>query len=431
MKTLNGMILRILRAMFQVGVFNHPPAAQPQAYSNPVSTPADVALARRVSEEGSVLLQDRSGILPIGGTGKTIALIGPAAGQSGAENEYNGEGSGHIPEAGITPNVVSPQTAVTQRAAADGDTVLYTDGSATEDAVLAAKAANTAVVVVGDSESEGIDRKNLTLTGGTCTIEGCTAQTVDQNQLIEKVAAANPNTVVVLDTGGPVLMPWLGKVKGVIEAWYPGQQDGNALAALLFGDTDPSGHLPETFPAAESKMPIRTTAQWPGVSKSGDSVGPHSHYTEGLLIGYRWFDAKRIKPLFPFGFGLSYTRFRFSHLRTHSTAHGVVVTYVLRNTGHRQGADVTQVYVGDPASAGEPPRQLKGFRKITLVPGHSSHVRIWLPEVAFAHWSNRARTWAVSRGSYRIFVGDSSALANLPLRTRVNRAARRVKAGAY
>jgi beta-glucosidase len=431
MKTLNGMVLRILRAMFKVGVFNHPPAAQPQAYSNPVSTPAHVNLARQISEEGTVLLKNSGGILPITGTGKTIALIGPAAGQAGAENEYNGEGSGHIPEAGASPNVVSPQTGVTQRAAGSGDAVVYTDGSSMIDAVAAAKVASIAVVVVGDSESEGIDRKNLTLTGGTCTLGGCTPQNVDQNKLIEQVAAANPNTVVVLDTGGPVLMPWLGQIKGLLEAWYPGQEDGNALAALLFGDVDPSGHLPETFPASESQMPIRTTRQWPGVSRSGDPVGPHSTYSEGLLVGYRWFQAKHVKPLFPFGYGLSYTSFKFSHLRIHPTHGGVVVNYVLKNTGHRQGADVTQVYVGDPRSAGEPFRQLKGFRKITLAPGHSGWIRVWLPEVAFAHWSTRARTWIVSRGTYRIYVGDSSALASLPLRTRVSRGAERLKAGAY
>src|SRR6202035_5751389 len=125
------------------------------------------------------------------------------------------------------------------------------DGSSMADAIAAAKAASVAVVVVGDSESEGIDRKNLILTGGLCTLAGCTAQTVNQDALVEAVAKANPNTVVVLDTGGPVLMPWLRQVRGVLEAWYPGQQDGNALAALLFGDVDPSGHLTETFPAKE------------------------------------------------------------------------------------------------------------------------------------------------------------------------------------
>ena len=346
---LNGMVLRILRAMFQVGVFDHPPASEPQAYAAPVSTPQHVELARAISEEGTVLLKNHDGILPISGQGRTIALIGPDAGQAGSENEYNGQGSGHIPEVGVVP-VVSPQQGITQRAAADGDVVLYADGTSMEDAVAAAKAASLAVVVVGDSESEGTDRSSLVLTGGTCTLAGCTPQTVDQNSLISQVAAANPNTIVVLDTGGPVLMPWLHQVRGLLEAWYPGQEDGNALAALLFGDANPSGHLPETFPAAMADLPLRSTTQYPGVTEPGDSVGPHSIYSEGLLVGYRWYEAKGIKPLFPFGFGLSYTSFGFSDLSVSPTRRGALVSFTLRNTGQREGADVTQVYVGDPAS---------------------------------------------------------------------------------
>ena len=346
MSTLNDMVLRILRAMFTVGVFDHPPAAQPAAYAAPVSTPEHVALARTISEQGTVLLKNQDGILPLTGSGQRIALIGPAAGQTGAENEYNGEGSGHVPEAGIVP-VVSPLQGITQRAAADGDTVLYATGPPPR-CGAAAKAASVAVVVVGDSESEGTDRSSLTLTGGTCTLAGCVPQTSDQNALISAVAAANPNTIVVLDTGGPVLMPWLGQIKGLMEAWYPGQEDGNALAALLFGDVDPSAHLPETFPASETEMPISTAAQWPGVTEPGDSVGPHSIYSEELLVGYRWYQAKGVTPLFPFGFGLSYTTFRFSDLTVTPTSSGAVARFTLQNTGSRYGADVAQAYVGMP-----------------------------------------------------------------------------------
>jgi len=430
MATLNDMVRRILRSMFRVGVFDNPPAAEPQAFQANVSTPDHVALARRISEQGTVLLKDQQGILPIAGQGRTIALIGPAAGQTGAENEYNGQGSGHIPEFGSVP-AVSPQQGVTQRAAADGDTVLYADGSSMADAVLAAKEASVAVVVVGDSESEGTDRSNLVLTGGTCTLAGCTPQTVDQNALIAQVAAANPNTVVVLDTGGPVLMPWLSSVKGLLEAWYPGQEDGNALAALLFGDVDPSGHLPETFPARQADLPIQSSAQWPGVNKPGDSVGPHSAYSERLLVGYRWYDSKGIAPLFPFGYGLSYTTFRFSGLQVRGFRRGAWVSFTLRNTGRQRGADVAQVYVGDPHSTGEPPRQLKGFQKVWLDAGQSARLRIWLPEVSFAYWGRGRRPWVVKRGTYRIYVGDSSALSDLPLRQRLRRVAARLPGRVY
>ena len=152
-----------------------------------------------------------------------------------------------------------------------------------------------------------------------CEIASCTPQPYDQNALISAVAAANPNTIVVLDTGGPVLMPWVNSVKGLFEAWYPGQEDGDAIAALLFGDVDPSGRLTETFPASQSDIPEQSAAQWPGVTQAGDSVGPHSQYSEGLLVGYRWYDAKGIRPLFPFGFGLDYTTFGYSGMTLRAT----------------------------------------------------------------------------------------------------------------
>jgi beta-glucosidase len=428
--TLNGMVLRILRAMFTVGVFNHPPAAQPAAFAANVSTSAHVALAREISEEGSVLLKNADGVLPLSGHGKTIAVIGTDAGPVGAETEYNGQGSGHVPEFGDGDvPVVSPLAGITQRASAAGDTVLYADGTVGADAVAVAKAASVAVVVVGDSESEGMDRKNLTLTGGVCTLAGCTPQPSDQNALISEVAAANPNTVVVLDTGGPVVMPWLPQVKGLLEAWYPGEQDGNALAALLYGDVDPSGHLTETFPASMAQLPTQSAAQWPGVAVKGDSVGPHSSYSERLLVGYRWYQTKHLKPLFPFGFGLSYTGFRFSRVAVHSSRRQVRVSFTVRNTGARAGADVAQVYVGDPHSTGEPPHQLKGYQRVTLAPGRSRRVTVSLPEASFAYWSTRKNTWVVARGRYGIYVGDSS--ASLPLYAFVARARSRLAAGVY
>jgi beta-glucosidase len=407
MATLDDMVLRILRPMFWTGIFDHPPAAQPQAYSAQVSTPAHVELARRISEEGTVLLKNQGNVLPISGQGKTIAVIGPDAGQAGAENEYNGEGSGHIPEAGITPvPVVSPQQAITQRAGADGDTVLYADGTSTADAVAAAKAASIAVVFVGDSESEGIDRTNLTLRGGTCTLAGCTPQSVDQDALVAQVAAANPNTVVVLTTGGPVLMPWLNQVKGLFEAWFPGQEDGNAIAALLFGDVNPSGRLTETFPAAQKDLPTQSTSQWPGVTQTGDSVGPHAKYSEGLLVGYRWYDAKHITPLFPFGFGLDYTTFSYSGMQVHAGGGALAtVSFKVTNTGGRKGADVPQLYVGDPASTGEPPWQLKGFQRVTLDPGASTRVTLAIDARALSWWNTKAGGWTVSPGCYTLAIG--------------------------
>jgi beta-glucosidase len=243
------------------------------------------------------------------------------------------------------------------------------------------------------------------------------------------VAAANPNTIVVLDTGGPVLMPWLHSIGGLLEAWYPGEQDGSALAALLFGDFDPSGHLTETFPARASQLPIRTEAQWPGVTEQGGSGGPHSTYSEGLLVGYRWYQAKHIRPLFPFGFGLSYTSFAYSGLRVRAEGGRVHVSFTITNTGRRAGADVAQVYIGDPCSAGEPPEQLKGFARVSLRPAKSRRVTVTLAPVSFAHWSSGRAAWTISPGRYLIRVGDSS--SQLPLHASQRRRQALLAPGVY
>jgi beta-glucosidase len=265
-------------------------------------------------------------------------------------------------------------------------------------AAATAKSSDVAVVFASNFESEGSDLANIDLQG-------------QQNQLISAVAAANPNTIVVLNTGSAVTMPWLDQVKGVLEAWYPGQEDGTAIASVLFGDTDPSGKLPVTFPKSLSDVPASTAQQWPGVNNQ-------VQYSEGLDVGYRWYDAKGIGPLFPFGYGLSYTSFAFSHLLVTpaaTTSRGqVTVSADVTNTGSRAGADTAQLYVGDPASAGEPPRQLKGFQKVWLAPGQTTHVSFKLdPQSAFSYWDSAAQSWAVADGNYQIMLGDSS--ANLPL----------------
>jgi beta-glucosidase len=271
-----------------------------------------------------------------------------------------------------------------------------------QQAVAAAKSASTAVVVVSDdTETEAADRLTLNLPSA-------------QNALINAVARANPHTVVVINAGAPVAMPWLSSVSAVVDAWYPGESNGTALASALFGATNPSGHLPVTFPAGLSQVPARTKAQFPGVSGK-------VHYTEGIDVGYRWYDAKSLTPMFPFGFGLSYTSFRFSDLRIGGPGQrghgggGVRVTARITNTGQRAGSDVAQLYLRDPAAAGEPPRQLKGFAKVTLRSGQSQVVRFTLDRHDLSYWSNAGNAWVVAPGTFGVFVGDSSALANLPL----------------
>ena len=403
---LDDMVLRIVRTMFGLGLFDHPAASEPAAAAADVERPQDVTLARTISEDGTVLLKNDGQILPLTGRGQRIAVIGPGAGVAGAEQFYNGGGSGHVPEFGGKPDVVSPLQGIELRARSAGDTVLYADGSNQVDATLAAKAANVAVVFVGAQDSEGTDRSTLDLDSGNCSLVGCTPQPVNQDSLISQVAAANPHTVVVLNTGGPVVMPWLDQVKGLFEAWYPGQQDGNAIAALLFGDVNPSAKLPETFPKSQQDIPTQTPQQYPGIN---DAQGvPHSVYSEGLLVGYRWYDAKGIAPLFPFGFGLSYTTFGYSRLSvapSHAGAALATASVEVTNQGPRSGADVAQLYIADPPSTGEPPKQLKGFDRLTLNPGQSGSASFPIDERALSYWSTAVHDWRVAPGCYGILIG--------------------------
>src|SRR6185437_5181156 len=220
-------------------------------------------------------------------------------------------------------------------------------GSSPSSAAALAASSSVAVVFVSNFETEGSDLSSIDLPSS-------------ENSLISAVAAANPNTIVVLNTGSAVTMPWLSSVKGVFEAWYPGQEDGTAIAALLFGDADPSGHLPVTFPTSLSQVPANTAAQWTGTNGT-------VQYSEGVDVGYRWYDSHGLIPMFPFGYGLSYTSFSFSNLTVGTLAAGgaATITAKVTNTGTRAGADVAQLYVTDPAaSAGEPPRQLEGFARV-------------------------------------------------------------------
>jgi len=281
-------------------------------------------------------------------------------------------------------------------------------------AVVAARAARTAVVVVSDdTESEGADRASLNLPSA-------------QNELISAVAAANPRTVVVLHAGAPVVMPWISQVASVVDARYPGESNGAALAAVLFGRVDPGGHLPVTFPVDLSQIPESSPAQFPG--ENGQVL-----YSEGIDVGYRYYDADEKTPLFPFGYGLSYARFAYSGLkitpqqvrpgspvpgaaRNGATGRQVTVSARVTNTGRVAGSDVVQLYLGDPAAAGEPPRQLKGFSKVTLRPGQSATVRFTLTSHDLSYWDDTANGWVLPDGQFGVYVGDSSALASLPLR---------------
>jgi beta-glucosidase len=225
-----------------------------------------------------------------------------------------------------------------------------------------------AIVFGGYDETEGSDLSSIDL--GTT-----------QDSLISAVAAANPRTIVVLNTGSAVTMPWLSSAAAVVEAWYSGQEDGTALASILFGSVDPSGHLPVSFPASLSQVPASTAAEFPGADGE-------VQYSEGIDAGYRWYQSTDQTPLFPFGYGLSYTTFSFSNLSVTGFNSGgtATVTATVTNTGSRSGADVAQLYIGDPSSTGEPPWQLKDFQRVNLSAGAATTVTFSVPVHDLTYW---------------------------------------------
>jgi beta-glucosidase len=266
-----------------------------------------------------------------------------------------------------------------------------------EQAAAAAKAAPVALVFAHVEGTEGGDNPSLSLPDR-------------QDALIQAVAKANPNTIVILNTGAPVLMPWLGQVKAVLQMWYPGQRGGKATAAILSGKVNPSGRLPVTFPASEAQTPVSQPERFPGVNG-------HQSYSEGVLVGYRWYDDQKVEPLFPFGHGLSFTHFAYSGLTARATKDGLDVAFTLRNAGPVDGAEVAQVYVDRPASPPEgltfAPRVLAGFQRVALKAGETREVHLRIDTRSLAYWSPQAKAWHQPSGPRRLRVGGSS--RDLPL----------------
>jgi beta-glucosidase len=387
---LNSHVRNILVPMFRQGLFDK---QQTGSWSASARNAEHDAFSRMAAEQGTVLLKNDGGILPLPVTA-SIAVIG-AAGSTSPKMEGGGSSQANA------PYVVSPLDGIRKRLGAE-TMVSSADGSDLNVAASVARSADIAVVFVQTDETEGEDRPNLELPR-------------NQNALIAAVAAAGKKTIVVLDTGGPVLMPWVDQVAGVIEAWYPGQEDGNAIAAILYGDVNPSAKLPMTFPRTAVEIPTSQQEQWPGVD--GRSL-----YSEGLDVGYRWYDKMDVQPLFPFGFGLSYTTFKLSHLVVEpakssspsgSTSTEVLVSVEVTNTGHRKGAEVVQIYVAHPAANGEPPHQLRAFAKVQLKPGETKTVRLALDAQSFSTYDPAAHQWTHRAGSYEILAGTSS--RDLPL----------------
>jgi beta-glucosidase len=312
---------------------------------------------------------------------------------------------------------VAPADGIRQRAG-DKVTVTFADASDVSQAVSLAGAADIAILMLGDTATEGRDHP--------------ISLDEKQNQLVQAIAAANPHTVVVLKTGSPVLMPWVEQVPAILEAWYPGEEDGNAVAAVLFGDFNPSGKLPITFPKSLEDVPASTAEQYPGTgpvvpyknaefdvsAKAPPGPGGLAHYSEGVFVGYRHYDAKGIAPLFPFGHGLSYTAFSYQNLKISPasvTLNGkkdptVRVDLDITNTGNRPGAEVVQLYLGMPSTTAvpQPPKQLKGFQKVSLNQSKHSHVHLVLDARSLSYWDVKSHGWVVAPGAYQVMLGSSS-----------------------
>jgi beta-glucosidase len=376
----------VLRTLFAYGFFDR------GAYvddDNQIDKPAHAQAAQRIEENGITLLENK-GALPLNAASlKSVAVIGKAA-----NTFVTGGGSGNV-----TPFAFqSPLSAISARVGPNVP-VSFDDGSNVSQAVADAKAASVALVFVHDYDTEGTDRQCLTLE--------CPNVNGDQDALISQVAAAQPNTIVVMETGGPDLTPWRDQVKGLLEAWYPGGPGGPAIARVLFGDTDPGGRLPVTFPSSESQLPTAGDPQkYPG-------VGVDVTYKEGVLVGYRWFDANHLQPAFPFGFGLSYTSFHIGPLTVTpgAAADTANVSFDVTNTGARTGTAVPQLYVAltpPDAAVTEPPLQLKGFSKLSLAPGQRRRVTLRVDQRALSYWDSTRQAWRVAPGCHEVLVGQSS-----------------------
>jgi beta-glucosidase len=424
--TIDERVGNTLRTMFRYGVFDRP--AFP-ADDSLIDWRAHQDLARDASEKGTVLLRNE-GLLPLdAGAVRKIVLLGRGA----VVNQF-GYGSSQVSPI----RYVSPLDAIRERAG-PGVEVIHDNGEDPARAAQLAADADAAIVFAADMSMEGVDRLCLSL---DCSITGLPLSALldplydaiypdrpsqqipelfvrymqellsdrRQNELISTVAAANPRTVAVLNVGAPVLTPWREQVAALLVPWYPGQEAGGAIARVLFGDTDPGGRLPVSFPMATDDTPTGNNPfQYPGVLE-------RAQYSEGIFVGYRWFDRENITPAYAFGEGLSYTQFDYDSLVVAPGKDSVKVSLRVRNRGARAGWAVPQLYVSLPAPTVEltqPPKVLKGFDKRWMQPGKTATVEFTLDRRALSYWDPGSAQWRIHPGCYRVMAGPSS--RQLPL----------------
>jgi beta-glucosidase len=421
---LDDHVHRILRAMFAAGVLDHP---RQRFVADPF---AGMETARKIEEGGIVLLKNKANVLPLKSTVKNIVVIGAhsdvgmISGGGSAQVDPIGGNAIMPPGKGATHWLeeiwfpTSPLKAIQARA--PHATVKYDAGTDPQAAAAAAKGADVAIVFGYRWESEGMDLPNLSLEN--YKVEG---KEVDQNAVIAAVAAANPHTIVVLESGSPVTMPWVDAPAAILEAWYGGSDGADALGNVLFGTVNPSGKLPNTFPKSEGDLPRPTIAppppmHWSAPSQDGAAAKVPDYgvtYDEGVKVGYKWYDAEKKPVLYPFGYGLSYTTFGYSGLKV-TPGDTVTVTFTLANTGAREGAEIAEVYAALPADAQEPPKRLVGFAKVNLKPGEKKPVTVEVDKKYLSIWDENKNDWSLLPGDYTIMVGGSS--DKLPVKATVN-----------
>jgi beta-glucosidase len=388
MARLDDMVGRILRTEFALGVLDRAPAAFPPMCAVNPFTGAEVA--QRVAEQAIVLLKNADGQLPLEASRlASIAVIGSHADagvlSGGGSDQVDPAGGNAVPTEEAVWHPSSPLKAI--RAKAPKAKVDYDPGTDLVAAAKLASSSDVAIVFVHQHTSEGSDVPDLSPPGR-------------QDELVERAVAANPHTIVVLETGGPVTMPWIGKVSAAIEAWYPAIRGGETIANILFGEVNPSAKLTVTFPKSQADLP---EVKLPGPPPAQFDI----HYAEGLKVGYKWFDAQGKEPLFCFGFGLSYTSYSYSDLKT-TVGKGVQVSFKVTNTGKRAGAEIAQVYASLPAAAGEPPKRLVAWEKVQLDPAETKTVSLTIDPLHLSIFNADKDQWEILPGEYVIFAGPSS-----------------------
>ncbi len=395
-ETVDRALVRRFTQMFRFGQFERPYAP------GEIDAAAHGAIARRIGADMAVLLKNESGILPLDPNCGRIVVIGQE--KYAAHACQGGGGSSRVDPLYTVDPVPGLRDVLAELggSATVDSVVVANDLGNLEDAIVAARAADAVIIMAGLVATEGADLPDLHLPN-------------DQDRLIAAVGGVNPRTVLVLKNSSPVLMPWVDDVPAILEAWNQGTEDGHVVPDLLFGTVNPSGKVPTTYPrSADDTLIAGRPDRYPGTDEGAGY--PVIRYSEGLQMGYRWFQAQDIEPLWAFGFGLSYTTFELSDITVDpgATPGGspLTVQATVHNTGDRTGAEVVQVYLGFPEHTGQPPKRLVGFRKVTVEPGDSQTVTITIDPAATHHplsvWSYGDRGWAVPEGEFTVFVGTSS-----------------------